>query len=164
MARHNAAEALGADLTRRLDGWRAALPGLASSVRPVETDNRLHAWEWLVLPDGRIVKTDAVDHHAGHDLVGCQDIAWDVAGAAVELAMDGAAGRRLRDVVAQETGRPPDPQLTAWLEICYSAFQLGATTMAGQATGEHEESARIRRQADRYRDHLVARLRAPPRT
>ena len=59
--------------------------GLKGAVRRVETDNRLHAWEWLHTPDGRLLKTDALDHHAGHDLIGCQDITWDIAGATVEL-------------------------------------------------------------------------------
>ena len=34
------------------------------------------------------MKTDALDHAFGHDLVGCQDIAWDLAGAAVEFDLD----------------------------------------------------------------------------
>jgi hypothetical protein len=29
----------------------------------------------------RLLKTDALDYHAGHDPIGCQDIAWDIAGA-----------------------------------------------------------------------------------
>jgi hypothetical protein len=163
MARHNAAEALGDAAAGAIDGWRHALPRLAAQVRPVETDNRLHRWEWLVLPDGTILKTDAVDHHAAHDLVGCQDIAWDLAGAAVELGLDGAAGRRLRAVVARRTGRDPDPDLVAWLEIAYAAFQLGAATMAGHSA-DPEERARLAAEAGRYRRRLAARLRvASPR-
>ncbi|WP_204165560.1 hypothetical protein [Methylobacterium sp. 17Sr1-1] len=158
MARHNAAEALGDAAARAVDGWRDALPRLGAGVRPVETDNRLHPWEWLVRPDGTILKTDAVDHHAAHDLVGCQDIAWDLAGAAIELGLAGATGQRLRAVVARRTGREPDPDLVAWLEIAYAAFQLGAATMAGQAA-EAEERARLDGEAGRYRRHLAARLR-----
>jgi hypothetical protein len=52
---------------------------LRPRVRPVLTDNRLHRWEWIAAPDGRWLKTDALDHHAAHDLIGPQDIAWDVA-------------------------------------------------------------------------------------
>jgi len=47
----------------------------------------MHAWEWVVV-DGTFVKTDAVDHHAAHDLVGCQDLAWDIAGASHELGLE----------------------------------------------------------------------------
>ncbi|WP_238192608.1 hypothetical protein [Methylobacterium frigidaeris] len=158
MARHNAAEALGDAAARAVDGWRAALPAFAAGMQPVETDNRVHPWEWLVLRDGTILKTDAVDHHAAHDLVGCQDIAWDVAGAAIEFGLEGAAGRHLSAVVARRTGRAPDPDLVAWLEIAYAAFQLGAATMAGHSA-DAEEQARLQAEAERYRRHLAARLR-----
>ncbi len=163
MARHNAAEALGDTAARAIDGWRAALPGLAAGMQQVETDNRLHPWEWLVLPDGTILKTDAIDHHAAHDLVGCQDIAWDVAGAAIELGLEGAAGQLLRAVVARRTGRDLDPDLVAWLEIAYAAFQLGAAAMAGSST-DAEEGRGLQAEVARYRRHLAARLRvaSPP--
>ncbi|OAS24466.1 hypothetical protein [Methylobacterium platani] len=157
MARHNAAEALGEGAASGLDGWRGLLPGFAAAARPVETDNRLHAWEWLVRPDGTLLKTDAVDHHAAHDLVGCQDIAWDVAGAAIELGLTGAAGRRLRDSIARRTGRAIDPAFVAWLEIAYAAFQLGAATMAGASAGA-DEQPRLAAEVARYRAHLASRL------
>ena len=159
MARHNVAEGCGDAAARAVEDWRAALPGFAAQVRPVETDNRLHAWEWLVLRDGTILKTDAVDHHAAHDLVGCQDIAWDVAGAAIELGLTGAAGGRLRAVVARRTGRDLDPAFVAWLEIAYAAFQLGAATMA-EGSADLEERERLRAEVARYRRHLAAWLGA----
>ena len=65
--------------------WAHRIGALERGLRRTETDNRLHVWEWLIRPDGRLLKTDALDHHAAHDLVGCQDVAWDVAGAVVEL-------------------------------------------------------------------------------
>lgn len=157
MARHNAAEALGDAAARAIDRWRAALPGFTPGLRPVETDNRLHTWEWLVRPDGELLKTDAVDHHAAHDLVGCQDSAWDVAGAAIELGLTGEAGRHLRAVLARQTGRAIDPALVEWCEIAYAAFQLGAATMAGHAAGA-EERPRLQAEVARYRAHLASRL------
>ena len=63
------------------------LERLERVVRPVEIDGRLHAWSYL-RRDGHLLKTDALDHHAGHDLVGCQDIAWDIVGAKIELGPD----------------------------------------------------------------------------
>ena len=85
MARFNTSQTLGEEAARDLDRLLQDASRLEGAVRRVETDNRLHAWEWLHTPDGRLLKTDALDHHAGHDLIGCQDIAWDIAGATVEL-------------------------------------------------------------------------------
>lgn len=60
---------------------------------PCCTDNRMHAWEWVRAADGW-QKLDSLDHHAAHDMVGCRDIAWDVAGAAVEFGLSTDKGTR----------------------------------------------------------------------
>lgn len=165
MARQNTAEVLGPALAARLDRWTpGVLARLGRRICPVETDNRLHAWEWLVMPDGRLVKTDAVDHHAGHDLVGCQDIAWDVVGAAIELDLPAAAQRRLLAVLEAERGRPLDPALLAFLEPCYLAFQLGCYQMASAAESGPEDAARLRRTAGAYAERLRGVLLQDPGT
>ena len=151
MAHHNTEQALGPDLARRFDRWTSAhLAELASLVHPVETDNRLHAWEWLVLPDGRLLKCDAIDHHCGHDLGGCQDVAWDVVGAAVELHLPQAAGAKLCARVERETGRPVDPRLVELFRPCYLAFQLGYYSMAADAARDPAETVRLQCAAARY--------------
>jgi hypothetical protein len=163
MARYNAAEALGPDVARSFDRWTAEdLAELAERVRPVETDNRLHAWEWLVRSDGRLLKCDALDHHAGHDLVGCQDIAWDVVGATVELELPASAQARLCAALERASGRALDPQLSALLTPCYLAFQLGFWTMAAGAALGPEEAARLWRAAERYAARLRHALLARP--
>ena len=144
MARQNAGEALGEAVAARLDAWKPRLPALQARVRRVWTDNRLHAWEWLVLPGGRLLKADAVDHAAAHDLIGCQDIAWDVAGAAAEFGLSAAE----RDRLLARLGA--DAALTAFLEPCYLAFQAGYYAMAAEAWGEGEEASRARAAGDRY--------------
>ncbi|MCB4820689.1 hypothetical protein [Roseicella aerolata] len=157
MARHNAGLALGEAAARRFDRWTAAeLAALGVRARPVETDNRLHAWEWLALPDGRLLKADALDHHAAHDLIGCQDIAWDVAGAMVELGLDA----RLIPILEAASGRPVDPGLLALLLPCYCAFQLGHWTMAAEAAPDAEEAARLRAAVARYAARLQGALAA----
>jgi hypothetical protein len=155
MARHNAEEAFGPDVASSFDRWTAEnLAQLEERVCPIETDNRLHAWEWLVRSDGALLKCDALDHHAGHDLVGCQDIAWDVVGATVELELPASAQARLCAAVEWESGCAVDPQLTALLTPCYLAFQLGFWTMAVGAAPGPEEAARLRRAAERYATRL----------
>jgi hypothetical protein len=163
MARYNTEQRLGPEIARRLDHWNAVVPALEAKVRRADTDNRMHRHEWLALPDGRILKTDALDHSAAHDLVGCQDIAWDVAGAAVEwgLTEDETAG--LADRVQRETGQAVDAGLIAFYRPCYLAFQLGAATMAAQAlAGCEAEAARLKRAADRYAELLGDAVQPTP--
>ncbi|GJD50606.1 hypothetical protein OPKNFCMD_3349 [Methylobacterium crusticola] len=155
MARHNVGEALGAGPARALDRWSPdRVEALARRARPIAIDGRMQAWEFLVRPDGRLLKCDALDHHATHDLVGCQDVAWDVAGAAVELDLPEAARARLAATVAREGGCPVDPDLLALLTPCYLAFRLGAASMAVEAAADPAEAGRLRGAGARYAERL----------
>jgi hypothetical protein len=159
MARHNAAEALGEEAASTVDIWRDRLGALQSGVGKIRTDNRLHPWEWLHLPDGRLIKTDALDHHAAHDLVGCQDPAWDIAGAATEFDLTCDELAELCRVFERATQRPVSRDLLAFYRVCYAAFQLGHWTMAAESlVGFPAEAARTRAAAERYRARLMQAL------
>jgi hypothetical protein len=154
MARVNVGEALGPDAARTLTAGLPDPESLQRQVRPVLTDNRLHAWEWIVTPDA-LLKTDALDHHQGHDLVGAQDIHWDLAGAAVEFSLDGAELADLFAALEREAGAPVHPRLLRAYLPCYAAFQLGYYTMAANGTPDGPERERLRSAATRYRKVLV---------
>lgn len=122
-----------------LAGWSPPVKALQPLVRAVRTDGRLHAHEWLRLPSGRLLKADALDHHRGHDLVGAQDIAWDEAGAAVELG------------IALPSANPP---LAAFYRVAYCAFQIGAHVL-GSGMSPAAEAPRHAAALRRYRSALV---------
>lgn len=153
MARANATEALGEAAAARLDAWTPRLPALAARGRRVWTDNRPHLHEWLALPDGRLLKTDALDHARAHDLIGAQDLAWDVAGAQVEVGLDDAAAARLAD------GLGVDGERLAFHRLAYLAFQLGLWSSAADAhAGWPAEHARLVSARAHYADRLAAEL------
>lgn len=143
MVRRNATLALGG-----APALHASPAELAARVRRVEIDGRMHAWEWLVDDAGALVKADAYDHHAAHDLIGCQDITWDLAGAAVELGLDAGEQQRLAAITAESAGRPIDPDLLEFARPCYLAFQLGRHALAATMGGT--ETARLHTAAERY--------------
>lgn len=153
----NAGEALGKKTGEALERqWRERLPELASLARPVLTDNRMHAWEWVVTPDGKIWKTDALDHHASNDLVGIQDPAWDLAGAIVELDLSDEERDAL--VAAVERSRrvkTPADQLRFYLHA-YLAFELGYYTLAATAVEgrDHGEAEALKKRAAFYAERL----------
>lgn len=130
-------------MTRRnlpdLAAWDPPAEALQRLVRPVRTDGRLHAHEWLRLRGGRLLKADALDHHRGHDLVGAQDIAWDEAGAKVEL------GFKLPS---------REPRLPAFYQVAYCAFQIGAHAL-GKEMSPVAEAPRHEFAIARYRSALV---------
>ena len=154
MARQNSTEALGPASTAPWDRWAPCLALLADGVRRIATDNRMHAWEWLVASSGVIVKTDAIDHHAGHDLVGCQDVAWDVAGAAAEFDLSESEEQRLAERVGVLAGAPVLQPLARFLRACYPAFQLGYYDGAARSASNETEALRLRAARERYADRL----------
>jgi len=132
MARFNTLRSLGADRAAALDRWRPRLADLGARVKRIETDNRCLAHEWLRAADGRLLKADGLDHHASHDLIGCQDIAWDVVGASFDLDLPPEA---LAAAVERAGGRRPDDELMAFLAPCYLAFRIGWHRLAAESLG-----------------------------
>jgi hypothetical protein len=149
MAVYNTRQTVGEEAASALERSLGAATTLEGKVHRVCTDNRMHPWEWLV-SGGRLIKTDALDHSAAHDLVGHQDITWDIAGAAIELELSQEEISRLCGIVSQESGHPVCPDLLAFMMPCYLAFQTGAHLMGAGALGEGCETMRLRRAADRY--------------
>ena len=143
------------------DAVRKALgdPGRFTAV-PCCTDNRMHAWEWVRATDGW-QKLDSLDHHAAHDMVGCQDIAWDVAGAAVEFGLSNRQREALRTALSTRIGREVPHRFVAANELCYLGFQIGLWTMSLARNGEAEQrstKALIARYEERAR-HALLRAR-----
>jgi hypothetical protein len=136
-------------LGTRLWAWGRALGEIAEALAPRRTDNRMHRWEWLLRPDGTILKSDAVDHHATHDLVGAQDPLWDLVGARHELALDDAEFSMLHEQVARQLDRRWTTLQIEFFSAAYLAFQYGAATLAAQ-TAPEADARRLRRAARRY--------------
>jgi hypothetical protein len=149
MARANLDEALGVGAGEALAHHATKLASIAAAARPVASDNRLHPWEWLLLDDGTVVKTD-VDHCRAHDLVGCQDVAWDLAGALVELDLAPDELERLLAVVG------PARHLDFFVDM-YLAFQLGLA-MDGAATADEPDAAALRARGGAYAARAAAAL------
>ena len=127
-------------------------PGCFTPV-PCCTDNRMHRWEWVHSAEGVWHKLDGVDHHAAHDLVGCQDITWDVAGAAVELGLAETERDTLSAALGRRIGRSIGRQFLAANELCYLGFQIGLWTMALARNGDTER-ARIEQLLSGYEQRL----------
>jgi hypothetical protein len=156
---HNAAKSLGAAAAGPLERFRRMCQPLSVKVTPVATDNRLHRWEWIIRDDGSILKTDAIDHCSAHDLIGCQDIAWDIAGAIIEFDFSSPESEDLSARVQNICGRTVSRELIDALLPCYLAFQLGYYSLAaGTAVSDAADAQRLQARADHYRGRLRAML------
>ena len=144
MSRRNVGLALGREVP---EWWDAA--GLEKRVRRMRTDNKLDGEEWLRTGDGRLLKCDALDHHEGHDLIGCQDAAWDVAGAISEFDLTDS---EIEGLIAA-TRQPIDRELLRFYRLAYLSFRLGAAVVAAE-TASGEAAIRLVGDAERYRRQL----------
>ncbi|MDO3436621.1 hypothetical protein QWJ46_28715 [Rhizobium sp. CBN3] len=153
MAVFNIAEAAGSDTAEKLRCVIDRPERLAGRLRRVDTDNRLHPWEWLTTTSGRIMKTDALDHNAAHDLIGCQDIAWDVAGACVEFEFSSKERDRLANLVSREADCDLRGDVLNFFEPCYLGFQIGLWSQA-RVSVDGAEAERVENTIKRYLDRL----------
>jgi len=132
MAVRNIGLALGEAAVAPLDEWRERIPALERRVFRCETDSRLDRHEWLCMPDGRLLKSDAVDHCEAHDLIGCQDVAWDVGGASVEFDLDPSETAYVAAEVGRYAGHVADPELLEFLTLAYLGFRVGQTVVGAE--------------------------------
>ena len=142
----NLIEALGEREHKRLE---TMLPQRWTE-RPVALDARMQPHEWLQTATG-FLKTDAIDHHDDHFLPGCQDIAWDVAGAALELGLDAQDRRFLLDRYRQLSHDSSIGLRLPHYGIAYLAFRLGYASLASEVLGEAADGRRFQQEAARYR-------------
>src|SRR5206468_12047298 len=85
-----------------------------------------------------------------HDLIGCQDLAWDVAGAIVEFALDPDDAARLIEMIERGAGRSINLDLLAFYRLAYCCFRLGQARLWGGMCGDAGERARINSRAILY--------------
>jgi hypothetical protein len=143
MARQNVAEALGLELDGALS---------LDVVRPVYADARLLPHEWICAEGGRWIKVDAADHGDDHHFPGPCDVAWDLAGAIVELGLRGARADALLERYRRASGDDARARLPGYL-VAYAAERVGRASLA-LAAAAPTERARLARDERRYRECL----------
>lgn len=162
MIRINVEELLGAEWRERLE-QQPVFRSPAANGRPIALDARMLPHEWI-RSDAGYLKTDALDHHADHFIPGCQDIAWDLAGFAVEFRLSEDA----REVLLKRFARASDPagarDLNARLRfhtLAYLAFRLGYARLAMESLSDAAEVSRFAAEGRRYGELLQGELAAP---
>ncbi len=135
--------------------WR----GPVSDGAAVALDARMFPHEWLETETG-FLKLDALEHHDDHFLPGPQDIAWDIAGFAVEHDLDPSGTELLVRSYCERSGDHGISARLPFYRLAYLAFRLGYSDLAVTALGETADGGRFRALRERYRmqlDREVAR-------
>src|SRR5262245_16626190 len=129
----------------------------------VLTDSRMQPHEWIGTPEGTILKTDACTHGDDHFFPGPCDIAWDLAGLAIEWELDASEIDATLSLFHQLTGDVVTPRFPVYA-LAYSVFRIGCCRMALSTVDADEAfrlriaSAGYRKQAQRWLQRVQARL------
>jgi hypothetical protein len=144
----NVGEAGGAELAR-LVRRRLRTSGFPGHASPIALDGRMQPHEWLRTSTG-ILKVDATDHHADHFYPGTGDVAWDLAGAMVELELgDDGRATLVRQYRAQSRDRDITRRLPGYL-LAYLAFRIGYAGLAEETLAGSDDGRRFARLKRRY--------------
>jgi hypothetical protein len=120
-------------------------------------DGRMQPHEWLRTEDGILLKTDASTHGDDHFFPGPTDIAWDLAGAAVEWNLHPNALEFLLARFARLTGNDLRRTLPTFM-LAYGVFRLAWCKMAITSVMDSAEQLRLRTAYRRYRNVTVRQL------
>jgi len=127
---------------RKVDRWNK----LDRRIVRLATDNKLDRNEWRRADNGRLLKCDALDHHQSHDLIGCQPVEWDIAGAITEFELD---ENDVAELVCA-SGCATNDELLDFYCVAYPAFRLGHARLAAQIVSASSQVS----DADRYTRRL----------
>jgi len=115
------------------------------------TDGRMQPHEWITDAGGRLLKTDACAHGNDHFFPGPCDIAWDIAGVAVEWDLSPDALQRLLSFYRQLTGDDTSKRLPVFI-LAYNVFRLGWCRMAMSSVAGTPDEFGIHRAYAEYRE------------
>nr|HAT8713751.1 hypothetical protein [Legionella jordanis] len=86
---------------------------------------------------------NATDCHLGHDLIGPQDIAWDIAGLETEWQLTVDESNVVQEIIFNRTGRRRTQELLSIYRVAYRAFRMGQLWMGTENSGCQTETGRF---------------------
>lgn len=141
MLEYNVRQEFGAELELPEDAFASQAPTLC--------DGRMPPHEWIAR-DGGFAKTDGISHGDDHFFPGPCDIAWDLAGTAVEWKLDSNARAYLVSEFQRLT-RGTVSNLPIYM-LAYSVFRLGFCKMGISTVLGSAEEQRLRSAYQHYRE------------
>lgn len=125
---------------------------------PVIVDGRMQPHEWIVNSD-RFVKVDGCSHGNDHFFPGPTDVAWDLAGAAVEWRLGRDATKFLLNEFRRRSGDNVSGRFAAYV-LAYTVFRLGYCSMALSTVEDGPERHRLQSACNYYREVAAQSLTA----
>ena len=121
--------------------------------RPVIPDARMQPHEWLLTPQGQMLKTDSGSHGDDHFFPGATDIAWDLAGTIVEWQLGTGQTEVFLKMYQRASGDDPQLRIADYI-TAYTVFRCAYCLMAANALQGSDEQQRLQRSAADYQTRL----------
>jgi hypothetical protein len=132
-------------------------PELLRPQNMVVADGRMNPHEWLGMENGQLLKMDGATHGDDHFFPAPTDVAWDIAGAAVEWNLHPDALNFLLSQYRLLTGEDLRQRLPIFL-ITYAVFRLAWCKMALPTVASTAEEFRLAQACRYYRGHIETQL------
>jgi adenine/guanine phosphoribosyltransferase-like PRPP-binding protein len=117
---------------------------------PIVVDGRMQPYEWIPTSEGRALKTDAISHGDNHFFPGSCDIAWDLAGTAIEWRLEPDEVEFLLNRFRQLSGIDASSRISIHM-LAYCVFRLGFCKMAIPTVRGSAEEQRLEKAYRYYR-------------
>jgi hypothetical protein len=117
--------------------------------RLVITDGHMDPHEWLLTPEGQMLKTDSGAHGDDHFFPGPTDMAWDLAGAIVEWRMNQQQAAAFLEMYRRASGDDARSRIADYI-TAYTVFRCAYSMMAANALEGTPEEQRLDRAAADY--------------
>lgn len=124
---------------------------------PVLVDGRMQPYEWIGTGSGEFIKTDAISHGDNHFFPGPCNIAWDLAGAAVEWQFGSDELEFLLGKFARASGMQISRKIAPYM-LAYCTFRLGFCKMAMSTVRGSSEEPRLEQAYAYYRQRAEQTL------
>jgi hypothetical protein len=127
---------------------------------PVLCDGRMQPYEWILTDSDRLLKTDGTSHGDDHFFPGPCDVAWDIAGAAVEWELGSDGLQYLLEQFRRRSAIDVSNSIPLY-QLAYSIFRLGFAKMAIPTVQGSQEEQRLTKAYERYRrkaDQLITSI------
>ena len=129
---------------------------------PCYADGHMAPEEWIVRPEGALLKTDYLGQAFDHTLIGQQPLLWDIAGILVEWELMDSERTFLLETLFK-AGIQVELAALSRYELAYAAFRMGLFSFcADQTSNDDPELTRLRRAEAFYQSKLKYLLTSGP--
>ncbi|HLV30499.1 MAG TPA: hypothetical protein VKY57_02900 [Chitinispirillaceae bacterium] len=157
MILQNTTEGLGNDWVEKAQRVIKQFPSSSYQHNVVSIDGHVMSHEWIKTENG-FKKVDSLEHWSDQFFIGCQNIAWDIAGFIIEFELEEKMKRKLVDHYIRLTNDVDIESRLPFYLTAYCAFRIGYITLANLSVPDTKEKERFAVLKRKFREFLKIQL------